>query len=69
MAWLWWVGALGVVWLGLIFPVHLLHLSCLWHMTLPRKALQPASKAQHFCKAHATVLRRVVLGLLAVGED
>uniref|UniRef100_A0A8C3NC59 Sodium/nucleoside cotransporter n=1 Tax=Geospiza parvula TaxID=87175 RepID=A0A8C3NC59_GEOPR len=66
MAWLWWVGALGVVCLGLIFPVHLLRLSCLWHVTLPRKALQPASKAQHFCKAHAKVLRRVVLGLLVV---
>ncbi|NXE39866.1 S28A1 protein, partial [Ptilorrhoa leucosticta] len=31
-----------------------------------RKALQPASKAKHFCKAHAKVLRRVVLGLLGV---
>uniref|UniRef100_A0A8D2NB51 Sodium/nucleoside cotransporter n=1 Tax=Zonotrichia albicollis TaxID=44394 RepID=A0A8D2NB51_ZONAL len=31
-----------------------------------RKALQPASKAQHFCKAHAKVVRRVLLGLLAV---
>ncbi|KAF2980435.1 hypothetical protein EK904_011239 [Melospiza melodia maxima] len=33
-------------------------------MTL--KALQPASKAQHFCKAHAKLVRRVLLGLLAV---
>ncbi|XP_074736533.1 sodium/nucleoside cotransporter 2-like [Strix uralensis] len=31
-----------------------------------RKALQPASKAKRFCKAHAKVLRRVVLGLLGV---
>ncbi|NWI84361.1 S28A1 protein, partial [Pitta sordida] len=31
-----------------------------------RKALQPASKAKHFCKAHASVLRRVALGLLGV---
>ncbi|NXS25617.1 S28A1 protein, partial [Mystacornis crossleyi] len=31
-----------------------------------RKALQPASKAKHFCKAHAKVLRRVGLGLLGV---
>ncbi|NWU08162.1 S28A1 protein, partial [Cephalopterus ornatus] len=31
-----------------------------------RKALQPASKAKHFCKAHAKVLKRVVLGLLGV---
>ncbi|NXG16737.1 S28A1 protein, partial [Grallaria varia] len=31
-----------------------------------RKALQPASKAKHFCESHATVLRRVVLGLLGV---
>ncbi|XP_063025367.1 sodium/nucleoside cotransporter 1-like [Melospiza melodia melodia] len=31
-----------------------------------RKALQPASKAQHFCKAHAKLVRRVLLGLLAV---
>ncbi|NWU45511.1 S28A1 protein, partial [Hylia prasina] len=31
-----------------------------------RKALQPASKATHFCKAHGKVLRRVVLGLLGV---
>ncbi|NXM83936.1 S28A1 protein, partial [Oenanthe oenanthe] len=31
-----------------------------------RKALQPASKAKHFCKAHAKVLRRVILGLLGV---
>ncbi|NXD28309.1 S28A1 protein, partial [Spelaeornis formosus] len=31
-----------------------------------RKALQPASKAKHFCKAHAKMLRRVVLGLLGV---
>ncbi|NWI52521.1 S28A1 protein, partial [Calyptomena viridis] len=31
-----------------------------------RKALQPASKAKHFCNAHARVLRRVVLGLLGV---
>ncbi|NXQ43023.1 S28A2 protein, partial [Catharus fuscescens] len=29
-----------------------------------RKALQPASKAKHFCKIHANVLRGVVLGLL-----
>ncbi|XP_032555555.1 sodium/nucleoside cotransporter 1-like [Chiroxiphia lanceolata] len=29
-----------------------------------RKALQPVSKAKHFCKAHAKVLKRVVLGLL-----
>uniref|UniRef100_A0A8C8EF81 Sodium/nucleoside cotransporter n=1 Tax=Otus sunia TaxID=257818 RepID=A0A8C8EF81_9STRI len=35
-------------------------------VTLPRKALQPASKAKRFCKAHAKVLRRVVLGLLGV---
>ncbi|KFQ33549.1 Sodium/nucleoside cotransporter 1, partial [Merops nubicus] len=31
-----------------------------------RKALQPASKAKGFCKVHAKVLRRVVLGLLIV---
>ncbi|KFW10301.1 Sodium/nucleoside cotransporter 2, partial [Eurypyga helias] len=31
-----------------------------------RKALQPASKAKRFCKAHAKVLKRVVLGLLGV---
>ncbi|KFP98087.1 Sodium/nucleoside cotransporter 1, partial [Haliaeetus albicilla] len=31
-----------------------------------RKALQPASKAKRFCKAHAKVLRMVVLGLLGV---
>ncbi|NXQ58844.1 S28A1 protein, partial [Anthoscopus minutus] len=31
-----------------------------------RKALQPASKAKNCCKAHAVVLRRVVLGLLGV---
>ncbi|XP_030313053.1 sodium/nucleoside cotransporter 2 isoform X2 [Calypte anna] len=31
-----------------------------------RKALQPVSKAKHFCKTHAKVLRRVVLGLLGV---
>ncbi|NWR85355.1 S28A1 protein, partial [Furnarius figulus] len=31
-----------------------------------RKALQPASKAKHFCKSHAKVLKRVVLGLLGV---
>ncbi|KAJ7411006.1 Sodium/nucleoside cotransporter 1 [Willisornis vidua] len=31
-----------------------------------RKALKPASKAKHFCKSHAKVLRRVVLGLLGV---
>ncbi|KFP20018.1 Sodium/nucleoside cotransporter 2, partial [Egretta garzetta] len=31
-----------------------------------RKALQPASKAKRFCKAHAKVLRRVFLGLLGV---
>ncbi|NXH15746.1 S28A1 protein, partial [Bucco capensis] len=31
-----------------------------------RKALQPASKAKHFCKAHAKVFRRVALGLLGV---
>ncbi|KAM6196117.1 sodium/nucleoside cotransporter 1-like [Sarcoramphus papa] len=31
-----------------------------------RKALQPASKAKRFCKAHVKVLRRVVLGLLGV---
>lgn len=59
----------GLAWLGLTFPIHLLRLSCLWHVILPRKALQPASKAKHFCKAHAKVLRRVVLGLLGVGED
>lgn len=59
----------GLAWLGLIFHVHLLCLSCLLHVTLPRKALQPASKAKHFCKAHAKVLRRVILGLLGVGED
>lgn len=56
-------------WVELIFRIHLLHLSCLWHVTLPRKALQPASKAKRFCKAHAKVLRIVVLGLLGVGED
>ncbi|NXW48230.1 S28A1 protein, partial [Nyctiprogne leucopyga] len=31
-----------------------------------RKALQPASKAKRFCKAHAKVLRSVLLGLLGV---
>ncbi|NXG76854.1 S28A2 protein, partial [Baryphthengus martii] len=31
-----------------------------------RKALQPASKAKCFCKTHAKVLRRVILGLLGV---
>ncbi|XP_050165539.1 sodium/nucleoside cotransporter 1-like [Myiozetetes cayanensis] len=31
-----------------------------------RKALQPASKAKHFCKAHAEVLKKVVLGLLGI---
>ncbi|KAM9270514.1 sodium/nucleoside cotransporter 1-like [Cariama cristata] len=31
-----------------------------------RKALQPVSKAKCFCKAHAKVLRRVILGLLGV---
>ncbi|NXN73556.1 S28A1 protein, partial [Himantopus himantopus] len=31
-----------------------------------RKALQPASKAKHFCKAHAKVLRMVALGVLGV---
>ncbi|NXO54090.1 S28A2 protein, partial [Aramus guarauna] len=31
-----------------------------------RKALRPASKAKHFCKAHAKVLRRIALGLLGV---
>ncbi|KFV48267.1 Sodium/nucleoside cotransporter 2, partial [Gavia stellata] len=31
-----------------------------------RKALQPASKAKRFCKAHAKVLRMVALGLLGV---
>ncbi|NWV09432.1 S28A1 protein, partial [Ptilonorhynchus violaceus] len=31
-----------------------------------RKALQPASKAKHFCKAHDKVLRRVILGLFGV---
>uniref|UniRef100_A0A663M4G9 Sodium/nucleoside cotransporter n=1 Tax=Athene cunicularia TaxID=194338 RepID=A0A663M4G9_ATHCN len=46
--------------------IHHLHHSCLWRVPLPRKALQPASKAKHFCKAHAKVLRRVVLGLLGV---
>lgn len=60
-------GPLG--WVGLIFRIHLLHLSRLWHVTSPRKALQPASKAKRFCKAHAKVLRMVVLGLLGVGED
>ncbi|KFU95850.1 Sodium/nucleoside cotransporter 2, partial [Chaetura pelagica] len=30
------------------------------------RALQPVSKAKRFCKAHANVLRRVVLGLLGV---
>uniref|UniRef100_A0A8C3VDI0 Sodium/nucleoside cotransporter n=1 Tax=Catharus ustulatus TaxID=91951 RepID=A0A8C3VDI0_CATUS len=66
MARLWWVGCSwgALAWLGLIFHVHLLHLSCLWHVILPRKALQPASKAKHFCKVHANVLRGVVLGLL-----
>ncbi|XP_051484583.1 sodium/nucleoside cotransporter 1-like [Apus apus] len=34
--------------------------SCCW------RALQPVSKAKRFCKAHASVLRRVVLGLLGV---
>lgn len=57
-----------MLWLGLIFHVHVLHLSCLWHVILPRKALQPASKAKHFCKAHANVLRGVGLGLLGAGE-
>ena len=56
-------------WVGLVFRIHLLCLSCLWHVTLPRKALQPVSKAKRFCKAHAKVLRRVILGLLGVGED
>ncbi|XP_013150819.1 sodium/nucleoside cotransporter 2 [Falco peregrinus] len=31
-----------------------------------RKALQPVSKAKHFCKAHAKVLRRVILWLLGI---
>ncbi|NXF51304.1 S28A1 protein, partial [Oceanites oceanicus] len=31
-----------------------------------RKALQPASRGKRFCKAHAKVLRRVILGLLGV---
>ncbi|KFO92306.1 Sodium/nucleoside cotransporter 1, partial [Buceros rhinoceros silvestris] len=31
-----------------------------------RKALQPATKAQCFCRAHAKTLRRVVLGLLGI---
>ncbi|NWH61171.1 S28A1 protein, partial [Geococcyx californianus] len=31
-----------------------------------RKAWQPASKAKHFCRTHAKVLRRAVLGLLGV---
>ncbi|NXP21427.1 S28A1 protein, partial [Scytalopus superciliaris] len=31
-----------------------------------RKALQPVSKAKHFCKSHAKVLKRVILGLLGV---
>ncbi|KFP84920.1 Sodium/nucleoside cotransporter 2, partial [Acanthisitta chloris] len=31
-----------------------------------RKVLQPASKAKQFCKAHAKVLRRIVLALLGV---
>ncbi|KAF1493275.1 Sodium/nucleoside cotransporter 1, partial [Megadyptes antipodes antipodes] len=31
-----------------------------------RKALQPASKAKRFCKAHVKVFRRVLLGLLGV---
>ncbi|XP_072726464.1 sodium/nucleoside cotransporter 1-like [Ciconia boyciana] len=31
-----------------------------------RKALQPAAKAKRFCKAHAKVLRKVILGLLGV---
>uniref|UniRef100_A0A8C5UCC8 Sodium/nucleoside cotransporter n=1 Tax=Malurus cyaneus samueli TaxID=2593467 RepID=A0A8C5UCC8_9PASS len=68
MAWVLWVGCSwgGLAWLGLIFHVHLLCLSRLWHVTLPRKALHPASKAKHFCKAHAKVLRRVGLGILGV---
>lgn len=56
-------------WVGLIFRIHLLHFSRLWCVTLPRKALQPASKAKRFCKAHAKVLKMVVQGLLGVGED
>ncbi|NWR55401.1 S28A2 protein, partial [Bucorvus abyssinicus] len=31
-----------------------------------RKALQPATKAKRFCRAHAKMLRRAVLGLLGV---
>ncbi|XP_065544857.1 sodium/nucleoside cotransporter 1 isoform X2 [Lathamus discolor] len=38
----------------------------LWHVTLPRKVVQPASKAKRFCKAYAKVLRRVILALLGV---
>ncbi|XP_057278081.1 sodium/nucleoside cotransporter 1-like isoform X6 [Pezoporus wallicus] len=45
---------------------HLLCLSSLWHVTLPRKAVQPACKAKRFCKAYAKVLRRVVLAFLGV---
>ncbi|NXF97739.1 S28A1 protein, partial [Eubucco bourcierii] len=32
-----------------------------------RRALQPAAKAKHFCKTHAKMLRRIMLGLLGVG--
>lgn len=56
-------------WAGFTFRIHLLCLSSLWHVTLPRKAVQPASKAKRFCKAYAKVLRRVFLALLGVGED
>ncbi|XP_061205816.1 sodium/nucleoside cotransporter 1-like isoform X6 [Neopsephotus bourkii] len=46
--------------------IHLLFLSSLCHVTLPRKAVQPACKAKRLCKAYAKVLRRVVLALLGV---
>ncbi|KAF4804539.1 Sodium/nucleoside cotransporter 2 [Turdus rufiventris] len=61
------VSMLGFLIMGHLY--HLLLLKCragamvmawLW------KALQPASKAKHFCKAHANVLRGVGLGLLGV---
>ncbi|NXA33052.1 S28A1 protein, partial [Eudromia elegans] len=58
-----WLGSGG---LGRGAQVHLLGLSYLCCVNLPRKALHPAFKAKRFCKAHAKAIRKVVLGLLCV---
>uniref|UniRef100_A0A8B9P3C6 Sodium/nucleoside cotransporter n=1 Tax=Apteryx owenii TaxID=8824 RepID=A0A8B9P3C6_APTOW len=46
--------------------IHLLGLSHLCCVNLPRKAVHPASKAKHFCKAHAKAIRKVILGILCL---